>query len=277
MAKLFRTQKASTLAVILVTAACSVAPGVRAEDLVIPLELPEINFFGVGVGAYPDYLGSSDYNLGAAPFGRVSLGGSRFVSLLGNDVRLNLLDNDRWQLGPMGVWRFGREDVENPVVDRVHHIDDSLSLGLFGAYVWRDPNDRRRMAGVSAWALGDVSGVYDGWTAGMNAYAMQPVAKMLTIGGGIASTYGSGNYMDQYFGVTPEDSANSGLPVYVADGGMRDVRGWAAAVLHLSPNWHLTASAMYMRLLADAADSPLVSQEGSKNQWIYGVGALYAW
>ena len=189
--------------------------GARAEDLVIPLELPQFNFVGVGVGAYPDYLGSSDYNLGAAPFGRLSLGGSRFVSLLGNDVRLNLLDNDHWQLGPMGVWRFGREDVENPVVDRVHHIDDSLSLGVFGGYVWRDPKELRRIAGVSAWALGDVSGAYNGWTAGINAYATQPVAKMVTLAGGAASTYGSGNYMDEYFGVTPGDSARqrpAGLP-----------------------------------------------------------------
>jgi MipA family protein len=265
------------LVAVVIGTLSALAQGVQAEDLMIPLDVPELNFFGGGVGAYPDYFGSSDYNLGAAPFGRLSLGGSRFISLLGNDVRLNLLDNDHWQLGPMGVWRFGREDVENPVVDRVHHIDDSLSLGVFGGYVWRDPKELRRIAGVSAWALGDVSGAYNGWTAGINAYAMQPVAKMLTLGGGVASTYGSGNYMDEYFGVTPADSAASGLPVYLPGGGVRDLRGWAAAVLHLSPHWHLTAGAMYMRLLSDAADSPLVSQEGSKNQWVYGMGALYAW
>ncbi len=277
MASPSKTEKASKFAAIVVTVACAVAPEIRAEDLVIPLELPELNFFGVGVGAYPDYFGSSDYKVGAAPFGRLSLGGSRFVSLLGNDVRINLLDNEHWRLGPMGVWRFGREDVENPVVDQVHHIDDSFSLGLFGGYVWRDPKEIRRVAGVSAWGLGDVSGCYNGWTAGLNAYATQPVAKMLALAGGLASTYGSGNYMDEYFGVTPADSIASSLPVYVPGGGLRDVRGWAAAVLHLGLHWHLTAGAMYMRLVGDAADSPLVADEGSKNQWVYGGGALYAW
>jgi outer membrane scaffolding protein for murein synthesis (MipA/OmpV family) len=34
---------------------------------------------------------------------------------------------------------------------------------------------------------------------------------------------------------------------------------------------------MYSRLVGDAADSPIVSQEGSKNQWVYGMGALFAW
>jgi MipA family protein len=277
MAKPFRTQIASTLTVILVTVACAVAQGVRAEDLVIPLELPELNFFGVGVGAYPDYLGSSDYKVGAAPFGRLSLGGDRFVRLMVNEMRVNVLDHPNWQLGPVGLWRFGREDVDNPVVDRVHHIDDSFDLGLFGAYVWRDPREIRRMAGVGAWALGDVSGVDNGWTSGLNAYATQPVAKMVTLAGGGAFTYGSGNYMDEYFGVTPADSLASGLPVYVPGSGVRDVRGWAVAMLHLSKQWHLGAGAMYLRLMDAAADSPIVSQEGSKNQWVYGVGALYAW
>ncbi len=277
MGKSFKAQKASKLAVILVVFACVVAPGPRAEDLVIPLELPQLNFAGLGVGAYPDYFGSSDYDLGAAPIGRLSLGGTRFVRLMVNEIRVNVLDHPNWQLGPVGLWRFGREDVENPVVDRVHHIDDSLSLGLFGAYLWRDPRELRRMAGAGAWALGDVSDVYNGWTAGLNAYATQPVAPMITLSGGAAFTYGSGNYMDEYFGVTPADSLASGLPVYVPGSGVRDLRGWAVAILHLSKQWHIGAGAMYSRLVGEAADSPIVSQEGSKSQWVYGAGALYAW
>ena len=254
-----------------------VAPGVQAEDLMIPLELPEPNFFGIGVGAYPDYFGSSDYKAGAAPFGRLSLGGSRFVRLMVNEIRLNLVDHPNWQFGPVGLWRFGRDDVDNPVVDRVHHIDSSFSLGAFGAYVWRDPVEFRRMAGVGGWAMGDVSGVYSGWTAGLNAYVMQPVAPMVTLASGAAFTYGSSNYMDEYFGVTPRDSLASGLPIYVPGSGVRDARGWIMAMLHLSPKWHLGAGVMYLRLMSDAADSPLVAQEGSKNQWVYGAGAIYAW
>jgi outer membrane protein len=196
---------------------------------------------------------------------------------MANEVRVNVLDHPNWQLGPVGLWRFGREDVENPVVDRVHQIDDSISLGLFGAYVWRDPQEIRRMAGVGGWALGDVSDVYNGWTAGLNAFATQPVAKMVSLAGGAAFTYGSGNYMDEYFGVTPADSLASGLPVYVPGSGVRDVRGWAVAILHLSKQWHIGAGAMYSRLVSNAADSPIVSQEGSTSQWVYGAGALFAW
>jgi outer membrane protein len=254
-----------------------VAQGVQAEDLVIPLELPQLNFAGLGVGSYPDYLGSSDDKLGAAPLGRVSLGGSRFVRLTVTEAQVNLLDNPNWQFGPAGLWRLGRSDVKNPVIDKLQEIDDSVSLGLFGGYLWRDQRDFRRTAGASAWALGDVSGIYNGWTAGGNAYATQPVAKMVTLAGGAAFTYGSGNYMDEYFGVTPADSLASGLPVYVPGSGIRDARGWAVALLHLSKQWHVGVGAMYLRLLRDAAESPIVSQEGSKNQWVYGAGLLRAW
>jgi outer membrane protein len=194
-----------------------------------------------------------------------------------NDIRVNLLDDPNWRLGPVGVWRFGRDDVDDRVVRKVHEIDQSFSLGLFGGYVWQDPDEVRRQAGVGGWALGDVSGVYDGWTAGLNAYAMQPVAPQVTLAGGAAFTYGSGNYMDEYFGVTPNDSLASGLPVCAPGAGMRDVRGWATALYHLTPQWHVGAGVMYSRLVGDAADSPIVDGRGSANQWVYGAGALYAW
>ena len=77
--------------------------------------------------------------------------------------------------------------------------------------------------------------------------------------------------------MTPADSLASGLPIYVPGSGLRDLRGWAVAMLHLSKHWQLGAGVMYSRLVGNAADSPIVSEEGSKNQWVYGAGALYAW
>ena len=268
---------ASRLSAVLLGALGVVAQGTQADVLTIPLELPQPNFIGFGAGAYPDYFGSSGYRIGAVPIARLSLGGGRFVRLVANELRFNLLDHPNWQLGPVGLWRFGRDDVANPVVDRVHPVDDSINLGLFGGYAWRDPQDVRKIAGLGAWALGDVSGVFDGWTAGLNAYAAQPVAKMVTLAGGAAFTYGSGNYMQEYFGVTPSDSLASGLPVYVPGSGVRDGRGWAVAILHLDPQWHVGAGVIYSRLMGDAAASPIVADEGSRHQWVYGAGALYAW
>lgn len=264
------------VAVLLSIAVASI-PLCRASDLAIPLELDLPNFVGLGVGAYPDYLGSDDEAVGVAPMLRIGLGGERFARILINELRINALDHPNWQLGPVALWRFGRQDVDDPVVRRVHEIDQSLSLGLFGAYRWRDPQDLRKQAGVSGWSLWDASGTYNGWTAGLNAHAMQPVARPLSLAAGLAATYASGNYMDEYFGVTPLDAFNSGLSVYTPAGGWRDARGWVAAVVHLSRQWHVATGVIYARLLSDAADSPIVSERGSANQWIYGTSLLYAW
>lgn len=249
----------------------------RASDLIIPLELPQPNFFGVGAGGYPDYLGSDDTAFGAVPFGRASLGGERFINLLGNDVRLNLLDSPNWRLGPEFLYRFGREDVDDEVVASVHEIDDSADLGLFAGYNWRDPQEIRKQAGVGAWGLWDMTDVYNGWTAGASVYAMYPVARPVTVAAGAGATYGSAEYMDTYFGVTGLDSLASGLAPFFADGGMRDVRVWSVAILHLSPQWHTGVGVLYSRLLGNAADSPLVSERGTEHQWIYGAGVLYSW
>jgi len=83
--------------------------------------------------------------------------------------------------------------------------------------------------------------------------------------------------MDTYFSVSADDAIRSGLPVFAAGSGMRDVRGWVVGMFHLSRNWHLGAGVLYSRLLGDASDSPIVSERGSDNQWIYGVGLLYGW
>lgn len=253
------------------------APAV-AEDFYIPLEVTQPNFIGFGVGAYPDYFGSDDESVGVAPLGRLGLGGERYVQLVATDVRFNLIDDRNWRLGPAAFYRFGRDSsIDDPVVRQVHEVDRSLDLGLSGGYTWRDPADDRKRVGFSVWTLADVTGGHDGWTTGANVFGMYPVALPVTIAAGAGVTYADGNYMDTYFGVTPADSQASGLAPFSAGAGVRDARGWLVGMLHLSPRWHLGAGVLYSRLLGDAKDSPIVSERGSANQWVYGVGSMYAW
>jgi MipA family protein len=80
-----------------------------AQDSVLPLAMPEGNLVAVGVGAYPDYVGSDDYSIGAAiPLGRYQYWGRRDLTLIRNTLSMNLLDAPGWRLGPSGMLRFGR-------------------------------------------------------------------------------------------------------------------------------------------------------------------------
>jgi outer membrane protein len=55
------------------------------------------------------------------------------------------------------------------------------------------------------------------------------------------------------------------------------VRGWLLGIFHLSRKWHPAGGVLYSRLLGDASDSPIVSDRGSKNQWIFGAELVYGW
>ncbi len=250
---------------------------VHANDIDLPLHVPWPNFVGFGVGAYPDYIGSDDVKVGAAPLARIGLGGNRFVRLVVNEMRINVIDHPYWRFGVEGLLRLSRKDVDDKVVKKIHSVDNTIDLGLFAGYNWINPKEFRKQAGIEVWGLADVTGTHDGWTAGLSLYGMYPLARMFSISGGAASTYGSGNYMDTYFGVTRKDSIASGLPVFSPDGSIRDVRGWTLLMLHLSKHWHLGAGLMYSRMVGEAEDSPIVTQRGSKDQWVFGGGVLYAW
>jgi outer membrane protein len=248
-----------------------------AGDNIFPMEITQGSAIGVGVGIYPDYIGSDDYTVGAVPLIRIPFAGQRYISLIANELRVNILNDDHWRLGPSLVYRIGRKNVEDDVVKRVHDVDGSLDAGAFIGYEWYEKSQPLMRVGVSAFFQADVTDAYGGWTSGAQLYGSYPVMRPLTLMAGVGTTYGSGSYMDTYFGVTPQDSINSGLPTYEAKEGFRDARCWITAMFHFSQQWHAGMGFMYSGLFDEAGDSPIVSERGSKTQWLLGPLALYTW
>jgi hypothetical protein len=86
----------------------------RASDLIIPIEIAKPNFFGVGVGAYPDYLGSDDTAFGLLPMGRISIGGERYFSDPGIDSSNQmLLSFAAYNAGPAKISELRKEAEKN--------------------------------------------------------------------------------------------------------------------------------------------------------------------
>ena len=103
------------------------------------------------------------------------------------------------------------------------------------------------------------------------------MGKAFDLGLGIGTSYASDDFNSTYFGVNATDSALSGLSTFSAGGGIKDVNGLLALVMHLSPKWHIAAGLRYIKLVSDAADSPVVNVRGSDDQLIAGIGFAYAW
>jgi outer membrane protein len=245
---------------------------VAAQSAVIdftPDYLP--NYAGVGVGLAPDHIGSDDMRFGAAPVGRVSWG-ERYVDVIANFASANLLDHPNWRLGPAAALRLSRDDVEDPLVDRLPDIDATVEIGGFVAYSIDTEDDPRSRLRVGASVTHDVLGEHDGYVAAASVRKWIPVGRFAAFGLALGTSYGSGNYTDTYFSVTPGGAAASGLPVYEAGAGFRDIRVTAVLVQPISETFVIGAGVLYGRLLGDAADSPIVRDRGSRNQLIFGVG-----
>ena len=71
------------------------------------------------------------------------------------------------------------------------------------------------------------------------------------------------------------DSARSGLNTYSADAGIKDAGLGVTLTYKFTDNWDVTGLANYTRLLGDAADSPVVDDEGDENQFFGGLTINY--
>jgi outer membrane protein len=85
-----------------------------------------------------------------------------------------------------------------------------------------------------------------------------------------------------YFSITQAQSIGSTvaglpqLPVYNASGGVYSYGAGALIEYFIDAQWSVHALTEYERLTGSAADSPLVIQRGSPNQFTFGVGATYS-
>jgi len=255
-----------------------IAQAAQAQDF--PFGIDNVpNVFGIGVGVLPDYQGSNDYMIGAAPFLKYTPEKTEYYALLlATELYINVLNHPTLRLGPVVNYRFGRnDDVEDDVVKKMEEIDGTIEAGAFIGYEWKDSQNPLHRWGVTLEFLGDVGNEYKGYLFNLSARYWVPVHKMAEIGLAVGTTYTDDNYMEKYFGVDKRDSDRTGLPIFEAEAGMKEVRVIPAVVVHFSPNWHVGAGVRYARFLDDAEDSPVVDDRGSADQWIAGVAVAYTW
>ena len=122
---------------------------------------------------------------------------------------------------------------------------------------------RRGFGGHKAW-LGDLSADFVQRDGDTTLFSIGPRLRL-----------SSARYQRAYFGVTPAAAAATGLAAYRPDGGAHAV-GLVSSLTHqFSPSWGIHGYAGYDRLIANAADSPLVRRYGSRDQFSGGLGLTY--
>jgi outer membrane protein len=253
--------------------ACAQSLDVPAPaDLPVPaaVERGPRSTVGLGVGLAPDYEGSEDYRLVPLWQARVSdlYGPTTFLELFSTRLTSNLVPHRNLRLGPMLQYIPKRGSVDNDRVDDLENVDASVMLGVTGG--WDFLVEPTRSFGVFVEARGDVAEDH-GWLVTPGLRGRMPLAERLSLAGSLSTTWASEDYMSAYFGIDDADAERSGLDGYDADASFKDVALAAALTYDLTELFQIGLLGRYARLLDDAADSPIVDDEGDANQLFSGV------
>ncbi len=244
-----------------------------------PVDLPGTipNMVGLGIGSTTQYAGANERIIGALPGLRYTTEGGKLLEWYGPYAQFNFGSLTGFQYGPAASLRLGRKNVDDPVVARVHEIDTTAEAGGFVGYEYIHAGGIPYRLRGSINVMTNAGIVYGGPRVSMNGSFWMPVHPQVLVGVGLGLTWVSRSFNQTYFGVTPDDSVASGLPVYSPGGGLQQGTGWLAAIYQIDKHWFAGAMVYAQRITGSAADSPIVSQRGTRNQITYGAGLAYSW
>ncbi|NRA30838.1 MAG: MipA/OmpV family protein [Parvularculaceae bacterium] len=235
------------------------------------------DFLSFGVVSVPEYDGSADEQIVPLIFGQMRFGGARYVAIEGTGVRINVVDDQNWSLGPSVNIGFGRnDDVDNDIIALLEEIDTAIELGGFVSHAWTGIGHPSGVFSLGMGASRDIAGAHDGWQANLTAGYGRNMGDRLRVDGTVGLAVMGENIADTYFSVSSADALASGLGPYEAASGVRDYNASLAVIYQLSDRWSAVGYTSYRRLTGDAADSPIVDQEGDPNQIIAAFGLGYA-
>lgn len=241
---------------------------------------------GGGVVLVPSYEGSDEMIVtpAAGVAGRV---GGIGINARSAGVALDLIpDSNRkgglgFSLGPVVRYRSNRSGrVADPVVASLGKLKGVIEVGVNAGIDAKrvfNPYDSLSFSVDVRW---DASGQGSGMIVSPGVSYLTPVSQGIAIGGAVTTNFIDDRYAQYNFGISPAGSLASGLPAYNAQGGFKDIGIGAFAAFDLNGNFldggpSFGAGAMYSRLFGSAAESPVTSIRGRRNQLIFGAGLAY--
>lgn len=103
----------------------------------------------------------------------------------------------------------------------------------------------------------DLLGRHGGSEYGLNLNYVRMLTDKTSLLAGVGVSLGDRQYMRSHFGVSPDGAAGSGLQVYSAGAGLKDIHLSVGTMTALSSHWVAYATGGVSMLLGDAADSPM--------------------
>ncbi len=190
----------------------------------------------------------------------------------------NVIDLGQLRIGPAFKLIDQRKGWDYPQLYGLAGVHYTLQAGAFVEY-W--PISWLRLRGEVRQGIGGETGV----TGDLFLDAVVPVGQF-RFSAGPRMTLQSAAAVSPYFSITPAEAAATAefgpehgfapLPAYHAGGGLYSYGAGAQVEYFFNPQWTAHAFVEYERLTGSAADSPLVTQRGSPDQFTFGLGATYS-
>ena len=225
---------------------------------------PEETDISIGVGPVyrPDYFGSDDFTWDVDPAVFIRVRNFLFFDDDGADIAL--IGFSHFSAGPSLRVVGDRDESDNPALMGLGRIGTTFEFGGFAATTFLDRYSVKFKVRHGL-KTGHRGTIVDG-----------AMTALLFRFGGIstsASAHASwvGNrYADAYFSVSPDQSLASGLPIYDANAGFRDIGGSLNSYINIFERWSLNPYITYSYIFDGFADTPIISQFGDQNQYTVG-------
>lgn len=205
---------------------------------------------GIGAAYAPSYEGSKKYMLTGLPV--VAYRNGRFAAGVGG-LSYNLSPVSGFEYGPTLSYSSGRNESD---ADRLRGLGDIKGGGEVGAFArWH----------ISSWTLH--ANLKRGLGNGLKARLLQVgIGRSIHLGSadrlqlGASLDWADSKYTQAYFGISPSQSAVSGLAVHSTAAGFKSYGGNAVWTHTFTPAWFSTVDVHVRRLTGDAANSPVTEQ-----------------
>ena len=229
----------------------------------------------LGGGITNETLGAKELKGVPILGGEFSFFGSK-ISFIGPQVSASLMSSQHFEAGLTYEYDSGRdEDLDSQRLSKMENIDDSHRFGAFLSI----KNDSNFIEGdeitfsfqtSSSFSDDDPKTTYS-VDADYTLSRFYPL--IVSVGGGIQ--YADQDYMTTYLGVNADNVGDSGFSYYQPDGGLLNTNFQTVMMYFFKPKWSVMGILSYSYLLENAADSPIIEEEGSEHQGFIGLGMMY--
>ncbi|UUX48817.1 MipA/OmpV family protein [Nisaea acidiphila] len=232
--------------------------------------------FELGAGAFfqPDYEGSDDYEVSPVPFVEIAWRDRvRLTTRGGPGLYIDAVRYGDLTLTGGLAYEGGRDEDDNDALKGLGDLEVGAVAKLDLGYEF-GPIDLG--LGLSR----DLGGDREGTSLRLEAeYGRAFLDGRLMLSAAPYLTWADDSYMSNSFGISAAQSAASplGLAEHDADAALKDAGVGLTMMYRLTDNVMLLGLAGYSRLLGDAADSPIVADHGSADQFSVGAGLVYRW